>query len=579
MDYHLLLGVNESADKQTVLRALRQLARQHNPDKGEQKGTMKSLTPANVTLLDPEKRVKYDANYEPDDDQSGLSADLLKLTVEHRLSDDYKVNIEQWKQEYRRIHINANVGVLYELIGKLRQAAFSATTVFDLGVDQLINQGKSKEVMLEELKTIFEAQDYANLTQYISTHQCRTALTQLYEDVKPTHDYELPDRQKALQQIIKASSWIVYNNRNPQQDRIKGLYDAALNYPTAECTESVLKLINNRLTDAHKQEFLDTIIAHNMLDENVENKRFMQRLKITPTLKSILKFENGIHKQVWEIVSFASCKYSELLIYSIIIKKTIDPMERAMLHIDLCMVYGHPIVVANSLVWAAKEFIEHMTNSTDAAEVYALKNCVTVLCGSVLFFVSKYANPIAQLKYATHVFRLMYEANHILVDSIDVILLQMKEVKPLIGEHEKALFETAIHCVSKCIKVSPLIDTSLDMTSDVLYIDLVNNKLLQKYYQWNIDTYADHPSVHLYQYVLMEGSWKGWFDKTKFDEYRQKCSRALLSEFALQFLMDLSISKNESNGIFFNRQNQHDRIECGRNYERTSVMRYTQTNP
>lgn len=90
-----------------------------------------------------------------------------------------------------------------------------------------------------------------------------------------------------------------------------------------------------------------------------------------------------------------------------------------MLYIDLCKIYGHPIVLANSLVWAAKELIEHMTDSTDAAEAYALKNCVSDLCGTVLYFVSKYANPISQLKYATHVFRLMCKANHIFVDMID----------------------------------------------------------------------------------------------------------------------------------------------------------------
>lgn len=83
------------------------------------------------------------------------------------------------------------------------------------------------------------------------------------------------------------------------------------------------------------------------------------------------------------------------------------------------------------------------------------------------------------------------------------------------------------------------------MTSDVLYINLINNELLHEYYQWNIDTYADHPSVHLYQYMLMEGSWKGWFDDTKFTEYRTKCSRIMLSEFALQFSMKLFEKENK----------------------------------
>lgn len=94
-------------------------------------------------------------------------------------------------------------------------------------------------------------------------------------------------------------------------------------------------------------------------------------------------------------------------------------MEQAMLYIDLCATCGHPIVLVNSFIWAAKKVIEHMTESTDAAEVYALKNCVIELCTTVLYFTSKYANPISQLKYSTHVFRLMRKANYIFVDLID----------------------------------------------------------------------------------------------------------------------------------------------------------------
>lgn len=398
MDYHRLLGVNKSADKETISRAFRQLSRQYHPDKvAGQEETMKLLTQAKVTLLDPEKRAKYEANYEPsDNNQSDLSVDLLKLTIGHRLSDDYKAKMEQWKQEYSRINITVNVDVLDQLIAKLQETMFSTVTVFDLGMDQQINSNKSEEIMVQELKTIFEAQDFANLAQYILTHQCRAALTKLYEDVKPKHGYELPDRHKALLQIIKASSTIVLANHHPQQDRINCLHEAALIYPTDECIDCVLKLINTRVTDAHKQEFMDTIIAHNILDDEMVNKKYMQRLNRTSTHKSIMQYENGIHKGV------------------------IKSNEKAMLYIDMCMIYGHPIVLANSLLLAAVQLIQHMMDSSlDAADVYASENCVIDLCATVLYFVSKYANPIAQLKYSIQVFRLMCKANRILADLVD----------------------------------------------------------------------------------------------------------------------------------------------------------------
>lgn len=103
-------------------------------------------------------------------------------------------------------------------------------------------------------------------------------------------------------------------------------------------------------------------------------------------------------------------------------------------------------------------------------------------------------------------------------------------MRPLIGELDQHLLKLAKHCVSKSIRVSPLIDTTFDMTSDVVYINLINNIMLENYYQWNIDTYSDHPSAHLYQYSLMEGSWKSWFDETKFGEYRRKCIEVILGK-------------------------------------------------
>lgn len=110
------------------------------------------------------------------------------------------------------------------------------------------------------------------------------------------------------------------------------------------------------------------------------------------------------------------------------------------------------------------------------------------------------------------------------------ILIQNKDKRPLIGKLDQSLLERANHCVLKSIKVSPLIDTKFDMTSDVLYINVINNNLLEMFYQWNIDTYTDHPSAHLYQYSLMEGSWKNWFDAFKFEDYRRKSIEIILGK-------------------------------------------------
>lgn len=297
IDFHQLLGVNRNADEKTILKAFRQLSRKYHPDKVPgQEDKMKLLTMAKFTLLDPDKRAKYEANYEHGDSQTDLTADLLSLNIGHRLSDDYQAKIKQWKREYQNICIIVNTDLFDKLFQQIEQTIFDKKTLFDLGSDQLINQAKSDQVMNEELRSIFIAQDFDCLAQYILTHQCRSVLTKLYENVKPTHGYELPDKLKALLQIIKASSSL---HADGYQNRIKSLYEAVFIYPIDECTNSVLKLINNRMTDAHKNEVISLIMNHNLLDEKAENKQYMHRLGCNPTLRSIFKYENGIHNQVW----------------------------------------------------------------------------------------------------------------------------------------------------------------------------------------------------------------------------------------------------------------------------------------
>lgn len=299
IDYHQLLGVSRNADEKTILKAFRQLSRQYHPDKVfGQEEKMKLLTMAKETLLDPDKRAKYDTNFETNyefgDNQPNLTADLLKLNIGHRLSDDYRAKIEQWKKEFRNINIIVNLDLLDELLQEFEESMFNKKIIFDLGTDQLINGGKSDQMMFEELRGLFTAQDFGNLAQYILTHQCRSVLTQLYENVKPTHGYELPDKLKALLQIVKASSTLYVGHQN----RIKGLYEAVFIYPINECIDCVLKLINNRVTDAHKNEVKYNVLNHDLLDEEVQNQQYMRRLKGNPQLRSIFQYENGIHNQV-----------------------------------------------------------------------------------------------------------------------------------------------------------------------------------------------------------------------------------------------------------------------------------------
>lgn len=96
IDFHQ--GVSRNADEKTIHKAFKQQARKYNPDKVfGQEDKMKLLTMAKLTLLDPDKRAKYDANYEMNDD-ANLNPDLLKLNIGHRLSDNYQTKISNGKK-------------------------------------------------------------------------------------------------------------------------------------------------------------------------------------------------------------------------------------------------------------------------------------------------------------------------------------------------------------------------------------------------------------------------------------------------------------------------------------------------
>lgn len=94
-NYYDILGVENSADAETIKRAFRKLALQHHPDRGGDESKFKEASEAYEVLSDANKRAKYDAS------MGGRTAASYGVNPSD-IFDRYRDTVSMWRNQPQR---------------------------------------------------------------------------------------------------------------------------------------------------------------------------------------------------------------------------------------------------------------------------------------------------------------------------------------------------------------------------------------------------------------------------------------------------------------------------------------------
>ncbi|CAF1247483.1 unnamed protein product [Didymodactylos carnosus] len=327
-------------------------------------------------------------------------------------------------------------------------------------------------------------------------------------------------RYRSMLYMIQAQICRLENNI--PQSLVK-LHEALRCCPTDDVTNAVIcmlrdiyfheTIVQHLISDIRKMKihfehtgFITPLISLTDLPEMSVQSTGLRK---TPRLNMIRKYERAIIRRM----------KNELL-------------NAALSYIDLSMAVGDPTCIASNFLMASLYFYKLLQQTRDSSKAYAYRNVINNITVQVYLLSRRYLPPHMQIYMFKISFTLITRATEIFQTHIHATKKNPNNYHPhmLITRQIRTVLSELLKNMVNLVQVAPLHKLSLSRSYDLIYVEVVGQELFAKFLMAAIAKPNENLlSLHVYEYYLFEGVWRGWMQEKTFDEARFNCMQSLLS--------------------------------------------------
>lgn len=339
------------------------------------------------------------------------------------------------------------------------------------------------------LRTAIHQYSFKKLIPLLDLFQniTKPAVNELLQEFKL--DQQPKGTVKSMCLLIKVLSNLHCLSNEQLYGVMNDITEAILGDPNEECRNFgaivVEKIVT--LTSGNNWKLRNQEIAN--LQNPLKNE-FTERLAPITELRILKRSENAIGK--------------------------FKPLDAAMSYIDLCMAIPFTSGVVGNFLNAAMALVKLLEDTKlKENEKYAYRRAIVELVTTTYSLGNSRFCPATQL--------------YVLRSGI-AILTKIYKQSPAVSQSDQMILEIMYEDMDKLAKVAPLMMGNILQVYDTVYLDLIYNNFMGIYLDKmrNVDNQKDP----IYQYYMLEGSWKGWISKEKFsfEEERKRTMQALLKQ-------------------------------------------------